>query len=527
VLRPAVTALAAVLALLPVGCGDESESDASGAAAAIPPGAIVYAEGDISGVGDQHANLNALLTELGEIPLLGSPLEPRDLIAQALEDLGADNGVDISYAEDFEPWLGDSIALGYLSLTEADPAFVLSIAADDEQLARDALDRIVAEDAAGEDSAEYDGVSYYAQGDYAVGVFDEMLVLSTPDEFEAAVDASRGESLADDDAVSEAFGVLPEERLGSLYVDVAAIAEAEVDTESDRVVLEEIRGAVPELLEPVAAGLVAGERSLAVDVAVPHGEDAPDFTGTEKLAEAPADAFAALAFAGLGEQLAKVLDEVESLSEDAATLPELFEEAVGVSLDEVLADVGDTVAYGRGELPDEFVVALEAALSGESDAPQQLVEGAERLAGEDENTVLGPALGAGTGFSAEPTPDVADRSPVRFVGLEVDEEELRAVVAGDREAAEQPVPPETLGETDPFQAADEALSDDFEMVGFANLDPILDSFVPGGSILDLAIGEVPPEQAMLGFLADKLGFAAAGVREDGDFSVQRLVVGLR
>jgi Protein of unknown function (DUF3352) len=526
--RLALTAIAAALAVLAAGCGN-SDDGASGAGAAIPPDAAVYLEADISGEGDQHAKLDALLTELGEIPLLGTPVDPKDLIAQALEDLGRDNGVDISYAQDFEPWLGDSIAVGYSSVDERDPGFVLSVAAEDEQLARDALDRIVSADSGEETSAEYDGVSYYLNpdGEYAVGVFDEKLVLSTADEFEGAVDASRGDSLAGDDGVGDTFEALADERLAAAYVDVEALAEAEVDTESERVQLDAVRDAVPELLEPVAVGAVAGERSLALDLAVPHGEDAPAFAGTSELAEAPADAFAALGFAALGEQLAAIVERIEPLAgAEAGTLGEDFERSLGVPLDEALAGIGDSVAYVRGELPEEFVATFDASLAGESEVLERVLAGAEALAAQDDDTMLGPAIGGGTGFSAEPSPDVADTSPVRFINAELDDE-LHVLAGSDRELAEQAPPAETLGDTDRFQAAADALSDDFEMVGFADLEPILDAAVPGGSILDLAIGDVPPEQAVVGFLAGKLGFAAAGIREDGDYSIQRLLVGLR
>jgi len=525
----ALTAIPATLAVLAAGCGD-AEDGASGAGSAIPPDAVVYLEADISGDGDQPAKLDALLSELGEIPLLGTPVEPKELIAQALEDSAADSGVDFSFTQDVEPWLGDTVAIGVRSLAEEDPGIVVSFAVEDEEIARDALERITAqEDGSKATAEEYDGVSYSLSeaDDLAVGIFDEMLVLSTAGEFEAAVDASRGDSLADEDAVGEAFDALPEERLASAYVDVEGAVESEVDTEAEQVRLDGVREAVPELLEPMAIGAVAGERSLALDVAVPHGEDAPDFSGTSKLAEAPADAFAALGFAALGEQLASIVERIEPLAgAEAGSLGEDFERAVGVPLDEALAGIGDSVAYVRGELPEEFVATFDASLAGEGDVLERLLAGVEAIAAEDGDTVLGPAIGGGTGFSAEPTPEVADSSPVKFINAELDDE-LRVLAASDRELAEQATPAETLGDTDRFQAAGDALSDDFEMVGFADLEPILDAAVPGGSILDLAVGDVPPEQAVVGFLAGKLGFAAAGIRDDGDYSVQRVLVGLR
>ena len=198
-LPPAALALA--IALLASGCGDDHEEGGGGAFSAIPADPVLYLEADISGEDEQHENLDAILSELGKVPLLGTAVDPKAMIAGALEDLGAQNGIEISYEEDFEPWLGEMLAVGYESLAREDAAFVLAIDVDDEEIARDSVERITAADAASEAEAEYDGVTYQrsASGEYAIGVFDDKFVLATVEEFEAAVDASRGDSVATDD----------------------------------------------------------------------------------------------------------------------------------------------------------------------------------------------------------------------------------------------------------------------------------------------------------------------------------------
>jgi hypothetical protein len=532
VLRAPATALA-LIALLLAGCGDED--GAAGPGAAIPADAPVYLEADISGAGEQHEQLDALLDELGEIPLLGTPIDPNALITEAIEDLGRDNGVEISFAEDFEPWLGDSIALGYTSFAGDDPGFVLSIAVDDEEVARDALERITGADAAQETEAEYDGVPYLISGSggYAVAVFDEQLVLSSVNDFELAVDASRGDSLADSDELAEAAGVLPDERLATLYVDLEGVGDQEAESDQERAELDAVRSFAPELFsQPLVAGVVAGDRTLALDVATGKLEDIPEVAATSRLGEAPGDAFAAMAVAALGEQLSAALSRLEPLADATghsglAGLAEEFERRVGVSLDEVLAGAGDAVAYGRGELPGDFVAALDVDFGGESDAAARMLEGLERIAGKDDETVLGPPLGGGDGFSAEPTPEIADTTPVTFINAELGDDGLRLLAAADKAAAEEPPPGGSLADDERFQAASSALGEDYAMVGFADLEPILDAAVGGGSILELALGDVPPERAIAGFLASKLGFAGLGVRYEGDFAIQRLQVGLR
>jgi Protein of unknown function (DUF3352) len=527
--RMAPAALALAIALLGAGCGDEQEAG-SGAASAIPPDPLLYAEADISGEGDQHSNLDAILSELGELPLLGTPVDPKAIIAGALEDLGRENGIEISYEEDFEPWLGDTLALGYTSLADEDVAFVLSIEVDDEEIARDSVARITAADAAAESEEEYDGVSYQrsATGEYALGVFDDKFVLATADEFESAVDASRGDSIATAEEVIEAFGALPEDRLGALYLDTGAVLDRAVEEgDAEAAEAEAARAAAPEIFEqPLVASLSAGERTLAVDVAVGHSEDGLQVTATDRLGDAPGDAFAALAIAELGDFIEPIVARVEPIleAEGGPSIASQFEFATGVPLDEVLASAGDAVAYGRGELDPGAVTTLDVELVGDGDAPARLLQGLERHA-EDEEFRVGPPLSdGGSGFTA--VVSTTDSGPVALYGAQLDDDHLTLSYAAPPEAAEQAPVEGLLADNEVFQAAAASLGDDYEMVGFADLGRILDAVVGGGSLLDLATGAATPEQAIAGFLADKLGFAAAGIRYDGNRAIQRIVVGL-
>ena len=205
--RLAPAALALAIALLSAGCGDDEEAG-SGAASAIPPDPVLYLEADISGEGEQHSNLDAILSELGELPLLGTPVDPKAFIADALEDLGRENGIDISYEEDFEPWLGDTLAVGLHVAGRGE----CGVRAFDRRRRRGDRARLGGADhGRGRRRRDRGGVrrgrptSEARSGEYALGVFDGKFVLATADEFEAAVDASRGDSIADDDELADAL----------------------------------------------------------------------------------------------------------------------------------------------------------------------------------------------------------------------------------------------------------------------------------------------------------------------------------
>ncbi len=538
--RLAFVATVVVLGALGSGCGDDAGETPTGAAlpaaSAVPPDPLLYVEADISGEGEQHSNLNAILSDLGEVPLFGTPVDPKTLITQALEELGTQNGVDISYAEDFEPWLGNSLAVGYTTLEKDEPGFVLSIEVSDEEIARDSIERITAADAAEETDEEYDGVAYQVSGGgaYAIGVFEDRLVLATVDQFESAVDASRGDSFAATGDAAEALDVLDDDRLAATYVDTGAALDltvAEGDADPDEA--EAARAVAPEIFEqPLVAAIAAGERTVALDVAVGHPEDSPELSGTDRISDAPADAFAAAGIGGVGEQIDAILDRVEPIAAaagkadlDRETIASEFESATGVPLDEILAATGDAVAFGRGELPDDFLAAVDVELTGSGDAPKRFVDGLEQLAEEDDQTILGPPLDASQpGFSAKPTPEAAAGSPVTFLNVGLGDD-LSFLLASDRAVAEEE-PAGTLGETPAFQAAADALGADYELLAFADLNPILEAVLgDAGSILDIASG-ASPDLAIAGFLAEKLGFAVAGFRRDGDLVIQRTIVGL-
>ena len=104
----------AALAIAFAGCGDEDDSEpASGPATVIPADMPLYIEATVKPEGEQAENLDALLAELADLPLPGIDLgDPGDLIVSQLESQAADAGVDFSYAEDVEPWLGEKAGFG-------------------------------------------------------------------------------------------------------------------------------------------------------------------------------------------------------------------------------------------------------------------------------------------------------------------------------------------------------------------------------------------------------------------------------
>jgi hypothetical protein len=519
----------ALAALAFAACGDDEDDEVSGPATFAPADTAMYLEVS-RGSDEQVANAEALIEEVGEVPLLGSVVDPGDLIEQGIDDAAAEEGLDFSFAEDVEPWLGDSAGIAFTGSVGdlVDPeasdvvtpdetqGFVAAVETTDEEAARDAIEKVLPEDE-------------------ATTVTDGFLVLgSTDGALEAGLDARESGSLADTDEFGAAVDELADERLALGYLDVGAILDAGVeDGEIDQAEFEAINGLYGDGLDqPLAFTLGAGDRTVSLDASGAEAvtSSPPALGPTDQLAAAPGNAFAAIGSVDVGGQVQRFVDFLEANSDlfgdgelEPGAVAERFEREIGVPLDDVTAAAGDAAVHIRGELPDRFVIGAELAVSDDG-LPSQFYDFvAEELRRDGFRT--GPPLdGSSTGFSAE-RPDTP-AGELGFVNVATESESVLVTLAPSREVAAETPAEGALGDEEVFATAQDALGEDFDISGLADLGPILDAFVGDSSLLDLATGTASTDEAIAGFLADKLGYAAVGVRGDGDEVVQRLVLGL-
>lgn len=541
----AVPALAVALA----SCGDD---DASAPSDLAPTDTALYLEATLESE-EQVANAQALIAELGEVPLLGSTLDPEAIVAGALEDSAADAGVDFSYAEDVEPWLGERAAIAFLSFEgfsdpevpvgngpipgEAIPDFVIVLETTDQDIARDSITRIASSsEGASLEETEIAGEPGLSdpEADLYMAFADDFIVLAPEQEaVESALDA-RGDPLTDADIFGEAQDGLPEERLGFGFVDVAGAVEYAVasggTSQEEADTIEAFYGEGFD--QPASFALTAGERTLAVDVASGLGQlGFPSLGESELTAQAPEDAIAVLGLGDLEAQAQALLDQLGALAESTGD-PELdrdliesgFQAAVGVSLEEALAALGEASLWLRGTPPDDYAVGFQIVTGDPQIAADVLRAAAQGL--ESDGYRVGPApRGAEAGFEAALDPLLAAGTELLFVSGALEGDRVTVVLATGRAAAGDS-PAGAVGATPGFADAEAALGDDFALTGYADLVPILDLLVEQGSAFDVVTGATAPEQFVLEFLADKLGFAAIGTRADGERVIQRLVAGL-
>ena len=282
-----------VLLVFVTGCGGddsgtESTPSGNGATAAVPADTPVVIEISADLESDQW---RSALTFAGR-------LDPSDQdLTATLTDQLFDG--EVPY-EDVEPWLGDHLTFGLAGIEDGEPAGVLAIETTDEEASLETIARQGEGEGEGDEAASYKGVDYAVEeSGSASGVFDG-LVVGTSDEatFKAAIDASQGDSMADDATYTEALALAPEDHLMTVYADVDGLLTVLADS-----------GAVPpETLDTVRqtpgfgsgsaliASLAAEDDAMTLDAAAAGG-DVPAPEGPS-VADLPGGAWFALAAGG-------------------------------------------------------------------------------------------------------------------------------------------------------------------------------------------------------------------------------------
>ncbi|MEJ7876978.1 MAG: DUF3352 domain-containing protein [Solirubrobacterales bacterium] len=559
--RAPLIAPALALALFVGGCGSDDGSDAlSGPATVMPAGAPIYVEATIRPDGEQAENLDALLSALGELPLIGNIGDPGELLIQQIEAQATAAGIDFSYADDIEPWLGERAAFSVFSSDSGDDLFVVAIEATDEDQARESIDALLAQGPVEYSEEEYEGVSYLtAPGeDFSLGVFDGHLVFATTDQFEAAVDASNGESLAESDKLAESLASVGDDSLGSFYLDLAQLEDFAASPE-DAEGFEQFRAVAPEIFEgaiTVSAGVSASDQ-VYIDYSTPLFEGQPEAGESPLLGTAPGDSLGAFALSDLGSFGQPIVDIFERAQDEGADIegyPEggieqAFEDETGIPFGDAVGAIGDGSLFVRGGLPDDIEIGGEVEVS-DTEVATDLIEALEAQIEKEGSAKLGPPIGgsdvgfsaleeqanvveidirSGSGRSDELLPSEIDSGSgdLPFANIELDGDVIRYGFFRDQEAAEESNLDGAgeFSETEAFAAGEEAVGDDFEYLGAVDLAPILDEFVGDASIAD-ALGGASAEALITGFLADKLGVVAVGQRYEDDVSVQRYVLRL-
>ena len=506
------------LALLPViaaligGCGSD-ESSSAGLASLAPPDAPLFIQGVIRPDGEQAEAIDSFAERVGQTDDPGA-----DVIA-AVDELFASNGVDITYSDDIEPWLGEHGAVFVSSFkpqASGTPDFAAMVEVTDADAARSFLQRLLDQDPAPDQKRTYQDTQYFSSGGgFAAGVInDQALVIGTETAFKVAVDSAAGESLSESEEYTDRIDALPDDTLATAFFEPASAIEATIASEG----LHSVRGQALEpllggpLSQPVAASLSATPDGASLDISAMVDSGSSLGTESSLLAELPGGSWFAIAVPDLGETLARGFDQLASSGlPGAGELQRRLHAATGLDLsDDVFSWLGDAAAFVQGTGVPGFSAGLIAETT-DPEAPRALLEAGRRLAERESGLrSSGPPEGADYGFSIG-LPGVGGGAEAGVVG-----DELVAVVGATASQALEP--DETLGDNEDFQSAVDRLGDDYAPSLYIDL-PSFFTVAAAGSDGDIDYETLRP-------YLDAFANLIAGSNVDGQLVHSRLTVSL-
>lgn len=506
-IRRAGIVLAACAALLVSACGGAG-GGTDELASLAPPSAAFYTESVVRPEGEQRDVIESLASRVGGIA------DPGGAITKRLDAELSGAGVDATYDDDIAPWLGERGAVFVQSFGGNPPPFAAVLETTDTGAAQDFLDKAKAA-TPGVKESTYNGVQYLeaadSSGGVGIGLVDDFLVFGTLDAFKAAVDASKGDSLADSSAFGNGTSSLPADNLALGYADGEQAARALARIPVDPLQATVLKGALQALATgPVAFAVSATRDTATLDLSLPTSVGVP---AGELVGHAPADSWFAVGVQGLGGILGKTLDAADALHLNS--IEDQIQSVTGVDPKDVASWANNGYASVAGT--SEKTIQIGAVIgSSDPKASAKAIAAAKKRVQADVDAELSPprVKGADTGFSA-----VAPESPQAIDVAQVGAQVVAALGPG-RPGEEELHPKDPLSGDATFKSALEALGSDFPPVAWVSLQPFFVVAEKGGSATD------PGYLAAKPYL-EKLDYLIAGATAAEGRTTMRLAVGVK
>jgi hypothetical protein len=507
--------LAALAAALIAGCGGGGDgSGGTDPATIAPPKSPIYGGFTVRPEGEAKANVEELAETIGGIDNLG------EFIVTELEKQSHDEGEPFDYEKDIEPWLGKE---GGFFAEESDSegnlsSFGVAVQVEDEGEAWAFVEKQAEqEDPPGKDGT-YQGVKFKIDKEgQAVGVSDGLLLFAENEEvFKAAVDASEGESLADQERFSKAVEDVPGDSLANVFVDIGGLIKQsgkEIDPQTQTFL--ETTGIEPRNATAVAS-LVPGSEEVEIDLSTDVGGQNPPSGDASKTLEAlPEASIAAIASPEFGTRFLEGVDRIDENGIPGSVPPHELKKALqseGIDLDSIAGSIGNVGVFVEGNTKNNLSGALVMETKGSQEATNTVsnIGLFLRAAGLPGITAI---TGKATGFSIR-SPELGHQP------LIVAAEGSRIAVGYGLAAANAALAGsgDTLGDSPAYKEAVSALGS----------TPIT-GFVDGPAALRLASTLVEPGEE--GFkkakpYLRKVDYVAIGAEASGDLSKAKMIVGL-
>ncbi len=517
-LRPVLPALlAALAAIIVAGCGGGSDESSSGTdpASVAPPAAPVFIDVTVRPEGETKANIEALAQKIAGIDDLGA------LIAEELESSADDDGEDLDFEKEVEPWLGDRAGIFLQEYEEEDfEGYGAAIQTSDEETARSFVNEQLESEGEAPEDGSYEGVDFKVEADdgTTIGVFDGLVVFAEDEAiFKEMVDASNGENLAAEEAYGDATANLPDESAADVYVDIGGLVEeAGGEIDSDTQIFLDTLGIEPDEATAVAS-VVPGSNRVEIDLSTNiSGENPPSGDASELLGTLPGTAVGAFASAEFGKRFNEGIDRIDKEGIPGSVPPNQLKKTLkeaGIDLEAIAGSIGDVGLYVTGNSEKSLAGALVLETEEESEAKNTVsnIGLFLRKAGISGVTAVN---GEASGFSIR-SPELGDQPVV-------------VVAKGNRIAVGYGLA--SVGSA--FQEASKSLADSAaykDATSALGSTPIA-AFVNGPSALNLATALVPSGEE--GFeeakpYLQKIEYLALGSEASDDLATAKLIVGLK
>jgi hypothetical protein len=506
--RSSVAAMLAGAAFALGACGGDDAEVGPDPAGLTPGDALVFAAAVVRPEGDLHDQVDEGLARL-----LATD-QPGSFVVEQLDRALADSDAGITYAEDLEPWLGQTAGL-FLTDVGADGAAsgAVLVSVTDAHAAEATIDELIAQGGDPGEERAYGDVAYRASEDGdAVGIVDDFLVFGDEPSFERAVDASRGAALASNPDYTDAIDLADSQPLLTLYAQPGGaldlLAGSGEISRGDAEGTRELLGAAAD--GPIVAWGALDADRLSLAGAASASEGPPPGEGAV-LGELPGDAWLAFGAGNAGSSLQGAMSGAALGGGDGAAA---IERELGIDLERDLASwLGNAAGFVSGS----SVLGIGGGLLAETTDEAASAEALDRLGAVLERSgevdVEPAATGAGFTITIPGAP----------VGAEVVQDGDRVVAAGGAVSVEDVLDPGegTLDDSEEFQAAREALGEDLQVGLYVSLDELfgLVDGIPGA-------GDDPDYREAKAYL-DHLAYLIAGSRRDGERDLAGIVLGLQ
>jgi len=365
---------AAAFSVLLAGCGGGSSSGGEDVASVAPRESLVFVEGVLRPSGELKSNTDAVTEQIAGFDNLG------DYIVSKLESSARDEGEQLDFEKEVEPWLGERGGVFFGKLQDGDLSrFGAIVESTDTAATQEFIDRQTRASDTPYEEASYEGVDFEFGGpdENAFGVVGDFLVFGEDGQVvEEAIQASHREALADEDRFASAISAASDGSLADVYVDVGGLIDesgGEIDPQARQILQK--AGIDPSKATAVAS-VIPGSNQIEIDLSSDlGGEQAPSGDVSELLGSLPDTSFAAIAASGFGEQLQEALDGLDASGIPGTIPPHQLKKGVkelGVDLEAVVDSFQDAAIFAVGNSESSLGGAL--VLSTEGDAATKAVE---------------------------------------------------------------------------------------------------------------------------------------------------------